>query len=340
MKKSVFILMIAVMLMASMFAGCSQPADQATDQPVVESEDQAAPSDTGAEETAAANDEIKIGFSIQDISNPVWANMWEHMQDEAKTLGATITLSDAQADPNKQIAALENFIEAGYDVLIVHCFDAESAVDVLQRAKEAGIKIIAYDTYVELADSYFGLDNFEVGKMIAKNASVFIKDKFGDNEVEVGVCNYPLNQVCLDREQGILAGLEEYAPNAKVVASAQAGYVQEGIEVGENFMQAHPNMKVVVGIDDAGLLGFYESVVAAGKQADDFGMFGIDALPEALELIKNDTIFRSTINADLNNSGRKMVQFANDLAQGKEVEKVFYFPLTTVDINNVGDFLK
>lgn len=315
-NKLLVFVVLALFLMSSLMTSCSQASQGGT-----------------------SNDKMKIGFSIQDISNHAWSEMWVYMQKKADELGAEIVLSDAQADPAKQIDSLENFIQGGFDAIIVHCFNADSATSTLQKAKDKGIKIIAYDTNVDIADCYFGLDNYEVGKQIARNASKFIEEKFPDGKCEVGVANYPLNQVCLDRAEGIVDGMAEYAPNAKIVAQAQAGYVDEGIVVGENFMQAHPNMKIVVGIDDAGLLGIYESVVAAGKTADDFGMFGIDALPEALKLISENTIFRSTIHLDLNTIGEKMVQAAYDLHNGKEVEKVVYFPLNTVDITNVQEYL-
>jgi ABC-type sugar transport system, periplasmic component len=287
-----------------------------------------------------AGERIKIGFSVQDISNPSWSEMFIRMEKKAEEMGVDFTLSDCQADPAKQIMSLENFIHGGYDAIIVHCFDAESATSTLKDAKDRGIKIVAYDTFVDVSDCFFGLDNFEVGKQIAKNASEFIKKTFSDGVCEVGVCNYPLNQVCLDRADGILAGMAEYAPNAKIVAEAQAGYVDEGITVGENFMQAHPNMKVVVGIDDAGLLGVYESVKAAGKLSDDFGMFGIDALPEAIRLISEGSIFRSTIHLDLNVVGEKMVQAACDLVEGREVVKKTYFPMITVTVDNAKEFME
>ena len=35
-----------------------------------------------------------------------------------------------------------------------------------------------------------------------------------------------------------------------------------------------------------------------------------------------------------------MVQTAYDLYQGKEVEEVVYFPVNTVDINNVKEYLQ
>jgi len=287
-----------------------------------------------------AADTIKVGFSVQDISNASWSDMWTHMEAKAEELGVNLTLSDCQGDPVKQIDSIENFIQGGYDVIIVHCFDAQSATSSLEAAKDAGIKLIAFDTYVEQADSYFGLDNYEVGRQLAKNASEFIDATFEDGVCQVGICNYPLNQVCLDREEGILDGMAEFAPNAEIVATAQAGYTDEGIEVGENFMQAYPDMKVIIGIDDAGLLGVYEALKGAGKEKnEDMGMFGIDALDEAISLISKDTAYRSTIYLDLNTIGGEMVQAAYDMVNGEEVEETVYFPMENITIDNAAQYL-
>lgn len=332
--KKILALIMCVAMVVCFAVGCSQPAPEAAvDAPVD------APAEEAVVEDTNGDDVIKIGFSIQDITNQAWAEMWTYMQAKAEELGVEVTLSDCQADPAKQIESLENFIQGGYDAIIVHCFDAESATSTLEAAKEKGIKILAYDTYLEIADCYYGLDNYAVGKQIAKNAADWMAVVHPEGEVEVGVCNYPLNQVCLDRAEGILAGLAEYAPNAKVVAEAQAGYTDEGLVVGEAFMQAHPNMKVVVGIDDAGLLGVYEAVKAAGKNTDDFGMFGIDALPEALKLISEGEIFRSTIYLDLNTVGEQMVDACTKMVKGESVEKMNYFMMVNLDVNNVAEYM-
>lgn len=282
---------------------------------------------------------IRIGFSIQDITNQSWSEMWVYMQKKAEALGVEITLSDCQADPNRQIDSIENFIQGGYDAIIVHAFDAQSATATIQKAKDQGIKVLAYDTYIDIADCYYGLDNYMVGKQIAKNASEWIYETFPNGACEVGVCNYPLNQVCLDRAEGIIDGMKEYAPNAKIVAQAQAGYMDEGLVVGENWIVAYPNIKCFVGIDDAGLLGVYEAYKAAGKITDDMGMFGIDALPETKKIIAEGGIFRSTIYLDLNGVGEQMVQASVDMVNGKEVERMNYFIMVNLDESNVAEYM-
>jgi ribose transport system substrate-binding protein len=307
MKRALLVLAILLMVGAVVFAG-------------------------GGKESAATKKDdgkIRIGFSIQDITNPSWSEMWIYMERKAKDLGVEITLSDCQADPNRQISSIENFIQGGYDAIIVHCFDAESATSTIQKAKDKGIKVLAYDTYVDIADCYYGLDNYEVGRQIAKNAATWINSTFPNGVVEVGV----------DRAEGILSGMAEFAPNAKIVAQAQAGYMDEGLVVGENWIVAHPNIKAFVGIDDAGLLGIYEAYKSAGKLRDDMGMFAIDALPETLKIIDSGGIFRSTIYLDLNGVGEQMVQASVDMVRGIPVERMNYFIMVNLDETNVRDYM-
>ncbi len=328
MKKVVVFLLVAFMIFG--LTACQTTAG-----------DEAATSEAAVEETAAEaeEDQIIVGFSIQDISNPIWVELYNEMEAEADVLGVELMLNDAKSDPNTQINGLENFITAGCDAIIVHCFDPEATVPTVEKAKAAGIKIVSYDTMIDASDSHFGVDNYALGKLIAKNAADFIDATFEDGVCEVGIGEYTLNPVCLERGKGIEAGLAEYAPNAVVVAKAQAGYTPEGIEVGENFMQAHPNMKVVCGIDDAGMLGVYESVVAAGKNTDDFGLFAVDAVDEALKLISEGTIFRSTITLDQKTVGREMLRTAVALVNGEEVQKETYFDMVTIDSTNVDEYI-
>ncbi len=308
----------------------TEPATSENGDEPVESEDEPEP-----------KGEYTVGVSFQDISNPAHANMYNYMVAKAETLGITLVMTDAKADPLKQREAVENFVNAKYDGIIIHAFDNESAKDILDEAKEQGMFVIDFDTLLENGDAYFGLDNVEIGRTLARHATAWMEEVFpGAERVEVGVANYPLNQVCLDREEGITEELAKIAPYAEIVAIAQAGYQNEGIEVGEVFAQAHPNMKVVIGIDDAGILGIYESFVAAGMIGDDIGLFAVDALPEAIDLISKGTIYRSTIHLDLNAIGEQMVQAAYDLIKDNPVERMTFFPQIQITEKNAEEFME
>ena len=66
-----------------------------------------------------------------------------------------------------QIKQLEYFIDKGVDVIVVIAIDDEALLDVIGRAKNAGIKVIAYDRLVRNA----GVDLYIV-KSIGEKCNV------------------------------------------------------------------------------------------------------------------------------------------------------------------------
>lgn len=287
---------------------------------------------------AGAAEKVKIGFSISDLSNPIWVAMYQNMQKRADELGAELVVNDAKTDPNSQIAAIENFITMGCQSIIVHAFDKEASIPVVKEALSKGIKVISYDVRLEGTDSYCGLDNYAVGKTIGQAAGAWINEHLG-GKAEVGICGYPLISIIVERQKGIEDGLAETAPGATIVARVTAGYTPEGVTEGENFVQAHPNMNVVCGINDAGILGVYEAFKAAGKTGSDVALFGCDATMDALNAIKEGGIYRGTIALDTVAKGAEMIDAAYKAALGQEFPKEIIMKSTVVNLTNVDEYI-
>ena len=293
----------------------------------------------GQQDSASGDAKMKIGFSISDLSNPVWVEMYNRMEEEADALGVELIVNDAKNDPNSQINAIENFIISGCKAMIIHAFNPESSASVIEDAMSKGIKVIAYDTNVEGTDGYCGVENYLLGTVIGKQAGEYINENFG-GVAEVGLCEYPAFPIIVERANGIIDGLKETAPNATIVARATAGYVPEGVAVGENFMQAHPNIKVIAGINDGGILGVYEALKSAGLKDSDIGLFGCDATIDALNAIKEGGIYRGTVQLDTAGSGAVMVNMAYNAAIGEEYKHDFYMKMAAVDSTNIDTYLK
>ena len=176
----------------------------------------------GSEEEAESSD-VKIGFVVSDMSDAFFAHLVQNMQADAETKGVTLTVTECPEIGDK-ITGIENFIEGGCDTIICHVTDADALKDAALSAEEAGVKFISYDSDIEGTSGFIGIDNFEYGYAIGKNAAEWINETFEESEtVKVGVCNYPDYPFLVVREEGILAALEELAPNSEVVVSAKAG---------------------------------------------------------------------------------------------------------------------
>jgi ribose transport system substrate-binding protein len=202
---------------------------------------------------------------------------------------------------------------------------------------------MTYDGFVEGAQGSLNLDNYvygyQTGTMAADwvNANPELKNQ---QVIEAGIFDYPDIPIVIDRAKGIADALTEKAPNVKVVAQQKAGVGDEGNVQGENFLAAHPNIQIICGINDTGVLGAYEVFKAAGHIGDNIGLFGADGDPEALRLIAGGTCYRGTVMTGAYEALPKAVDVCIAAGKGEKVEGNMIYETVPITVANVKDFLE
>lgn len=123
-----------------------------------------------AKETGKTEDKIQIGFSFDSFVLERWLRDRDVFVSTAKELGAEVNVQNANGDTSEQISQIEYLIDKKMDVIVLVAADAEACSEVLKKAKEAGIIVIAYDRLVHDADVdlYISFDNEEVGRLMAE----------------------------------------------------------------------------------------------------------------------------------------------------------------------------
>ncbi|BBE70689.1 multiple sugar-binding periplasmic receptor ChvE precursor [Pleomorphomonas sp. SM30] len=119
---------------------------------------------------AAAADKGTIGISMPTKSSARWIADGDNMVKEFQAAGYETDLQYAEDDIPNQLAQIENMVTKGAKVLVVAAIDGTTLKDVLQKANEAGIKVIAYDRLIRDSgnvDYYTTFDNFQVGVLQA-----------------------------------------------------------------------------------------------------------------------------------------------------------------------------
>ena len=108
----------------------------------------------------------KIGISIPTKSSERWVNDGNNMVKEFEKLGYATDLQYAEDVVENQISQIENMITKGVNAIVIASVDGESLTNVLQKAHDANVKVIAYDRLIkksEYVDYYATFDNFKVG---------------------------------------------------------------------------------------------------------------------------------------------------------------------------------
>lgn len=299
MKRRGLAVLLSALLVVSTFVGCGNTSETNTGAETETTEVQETEKEvqeqevTESEETAGG---LKIGITVQSLSNQLWAVACSTMKELAEAEGNELTYMACDDSSGEQITQIENFINSGVDVIMVHPSDANAIESVCAQAQEAGIKVMCWDNEMTNTDLNWVIDNEALGTMIGEQAAEFINANFENGACEVAVLNYPQTEILLQRENGIIAALEEHAPNATVVAQQPALDAAAGITAMETILNANPDVKVVCCIGGGGAVGANEAFKAAlGDIPTDVGVFAADATEEELAAMVNGEANRMSV---------------------------------------------
>lgn len=273
----------------------------------------------------------KIGISVQSLQNAYWAGAMSALQEILDTAGANSTIVSCNDNSATQIGQIENFISSSCDLIMVHPSDAAAIESVCADARNAGIKMMCWDDPMENTDVNWILDNTSLGYAIGEMAADFINEHFSQqNPAEVAVIGYPQTLVLLERENGIKKGLKEKAAGKYTIVASQAGLIPSDAQTAvETILQAHPNVKIIVGIGSGPMIGADEAlnIVTKGKIPDDMGVFTTDVTKQQLyHLLDNSYPARGIIGfegSDQDTATCCADMFALILADKIEMQNVY-----------------
>src|SRR5699024_3606259 len=103
-------------------------------------------------------------------SSQRWVDDGNNMVEQLEELGYETDLQYAEDDVDKQIEQIENMIVKGAEVLVIASIDGTALTNVLQKANDQGIQVVAYDRLImesEHVTYYATFDNFQVGVLQA-----------------------------------------------------------------------------------------------------------------------------------------------------------------------------
>lgn len=282
----------------------------------------------------------KIGMTVYDFANPYFVTVYNGAKARCDELGIELIINDPKSDVSAQINALENFITMEVDAIICSALDTAAAEDVLQRAKEAGIKIVSQSSCNDTRDVWVSAEEFNMGWTNGRGLGEWLVEKYGaDSTPTVAVFGWDVISTQVLRGDGMVAGILECVPGAKVIRQ-NANTPQQGQEVADSVLQANPDLCGIVCLNDAGAIGAYSAVQAANKDNEDFYIGGIDATAEAISIIAGDCAFRATVDLIPYENGAIDVDLCVALCAGEEVEDPYVIPAKLVNIDNIGEYIK
>jgi putative multiple sugar transport system substrate-binding protein len=183
---------------------------------------------TGVATTAHAQDKGPVAISMPTKSSARWIDDGNNMVKYFKEKGYKTDLQYADDDIPNQLAQIENMVTKGAKVLVIAAIDGTTLSDVLQKAADKGVKVIAYDRLIKGSknvDYYATFDNFQVGVLQASYIEQALGLKSGKGPFNIELFGgSPDDNNAFFFYNGAMSVLKPYIDSGKlVVRSKQLG---------------------------------------------------------------------------------------------------------------------
>lgn len=312
--------------------------------------------------TAAQAADTRIGVTIYKYDDNFMSLMRKEINKEAKALNdVELLMNDSQNAQSIQNDQVDVLLSKGVKALAINLVDPAAAPTIIGKAKPDNIPVIFFnkDPGAKAIGSYehayyVGTDPKESGiiqgDLIAKQWKVNpALDLNKDGKIQYvllkGEPGHP------DAEARTKYVVEQL--NAKGIQTEQlfidtgmwdAAMAKDKVDAWLSSSKAN-EIEVIISNNDGMAMGALEAARAHGKQLP---IFGVDALPEVLQLIKKGEIAGTVLNDGVN-QGKAVVNLANNLSHGKPAtegtkwelkDRVVRIPYVGVDKDNLSEFLK
>ena len=218
-------------------------------------------------------EEVTVGLIVKRNTNPFWVTMKDTAEataddDDVKLLTAAGT---SDVDNASQVAALASMTAKGAKGIMITPADSTAIVPAIEKARRAGVTVIALDTPTEpesAVDALYATDNQQAGELIgryakAKAAERAIKPRIAMLDLAPGITSGDL------RHQGFLDGfgIEDGSPEivGSVETRGEAARAEAGLRA---LLEKDDGINIVYTVNEPAAFGAAQALKAAGISDD------------------------------------------------------------------------
>ncbi|WP_226781549.1 substrate-binding domain-containing protein [Oceaniglobus trochenteri] len=298
---------------------------------------------------AQAQDAPKIGYINKMGDHPWFVAEVAGAAEAAKEGGAEFVSQDVQFNADLTITTLDTMIGDGVDGIAIVVPDRALGPVVAQRAKEAGVPLIAVDDDIVDGDGkdvpYVGLNAFSIGENVGRELANFYKEA-GWAADSVGVVSIEDRKAdtCMQRNGGAEKALLENSDlsEGQIIRAAYDNTMVNAIDVMTTTLTANPQYDnwIFYSCNDDGVLGAARAMENSGYPAEQGIGIGIDG-SRACDAFGNgrESAFKGTMWLNSANHGRDAVKLLlAAIKDDAEIPKKTYSDPEFITMDNFGDY--
>jgi ABC-type sugar transport system substrate-binding protein len=338
--KKRFLVLVMACVLVFIFTACngSQEPAAPAESSVAESAESSAPVAAGSDVKP-----MKLAGVVKDMTGEYFTENIKGYEEFAADTNGIVTLEsfDGQNAPERQVELIETLINSGINGILLNAIDPAATRDVVDRCMAEGIVVMQYPDEENLTSALV-FDDYANGHLLGSAAGEWIRDELGGVATVATFAQSETEQTHR-RWEGICDGVVDICgeENITFIEPVDTLTQDEAYTTMETWLQAYPDCRVVLGVQDTSVIGGYEAVLASGKGNDEWFFGGIDGVSQALDLIKEGGMYKvSVANTDtISENGYWLAQNLARAFYGLDYERQCVVPHMVVTADNVDDYV-
>lgn len=267
------------------------------------------------------NSRVTVGLIVKRNTNPFWVTMKDTAEETADDDNVRLLTAAGKSDIDNasQVAALAKMTAEGAKGILITPADSSAIVPAIEKARRAGVTVIALDTPTRPAsavNALYATDNFQAGQLIGRYA----KAKVAQHRIQPRIAMLDLSPGITSgelRHRGFLNGFGIRDGDPRIVGSVQTlgetGRAEDGLR---QLLKQHPDINVVYTVNEPAAFGAAEALKTAGKSQDDVILVSVDGGCDAIKNGVRPGVIDATVQQYPENMARLGVDALAKAARG------------------------
>ena len=227
-----------------------------------------------------------FGGVYMTLNNPFYQIIDTEMRSLIEANNGILLTRNPSLNAERQQEQILELVDLGAKAIFVNPVDVDNIAPALIKAREKDVKIIAIDTNFpdnNLADCTIVSDNYLAGMQCGQHLLAH------RSSAHIALLTHQQAMSAQERIDGFRNAIKDKSEFQVVATEDCLGQLELAMPAMEKILQEHPEVDVVMALNDPAAMGAVAALQHAGR-LNGTSVYGVDGSPDVKEMIANGAI--------------------------------------------------
>ncbi len=227
-----------------------------------------------------------FGGVYMTLNNPFYQIIDTEMRSLIEANNGVLLTRNPSLNAERQQEQILELVDLGAKAIFVNPVDVDNIAPALIKAREKNVKIIAIDTNFpdnNLADCTIVSDNYLAGMQCGQHLLAH------RSSAHIALLTHQQAMSAQERIDGFRNAIKDKSEFQVVATEDCLGQLELAMPAMEKILQEHPEVNVVMALNDPAAMGAVAALQHAGR-LNGTSVYGVDGSPDVKEMIAHGAI--------------------------------------------------